>query len=282
MECAAGFLSRKAAAQGTFEDGIELALRRILASPQFLVRAEREPANVAAGKPYRITDLELASRLSFFLWSSIPDDELIDVASQEQAAALRRCSSSRCGACWPIPRSDALVENFGDQLLYLRNLPATSPDGVFYPNWDDELRKGFRRETELLFESIIREDRNVVDLLTADYTFLNERLAQHYGIPEHLRIAVPPRDSRAGSGLPPRTAGQGSFLSVTWVQNFRTSPVKRGVWVLENILGTPPPEPPPNVPPLEDSERRTRQDPDAARADDACTARTSRAPVATS
>jgi hypothetical protein len=151
------------------------------------------------------------------------------------------------------PRSQALVENFGDQLLYLRNLPATSPDGVFYPNWDDELRKSFRRETELLFESIMREDRNVVDLLTADYTFLNERLAQHYGIPNiygsrFRRVSLGPElDYRRG------LLGQGSFLSVTWVQNFRTSPVKRGVWVLENILGTPPPEPPPNVPPLEDS-----------------------------
>ena len=145
------------------------------------------------------------------------------------------------------------MENFGDQLLYLRNLPATSPDGVFYPNWDDELRKGFRRETELLFESIMREDRNVVDLLTADYTFLNERLAQHYGIPniygsQFRRVTLGP-DLAYRRGL----LGQGSFLSVTWVQNFRTSPVKRGVWVLENILGTPPPEPPPNVPPLEDS-----------------------------
>jgi hypothetical protein len=150
-------------------------------------------------------------------------------------------------------RSQALIENFADQLLYLRNLPATSPDGVFYPNWDDELRKSFRRETELLFESIMREDRNVVDLLTADYTFLNERLAQHYGIPniygsQFRRVTLgPDLDYRRG------LLGQGSFLSVTWVQNFRTSPVKRGVWVLENILGTPPPEPPPNVPPLEDS-----------------------------
>ena len=161
-----------------------------------------------------------------------------------------------------------MVENFGDQLLYLRNLPATSPDGVFYPNWDDELRKGFRRETELLFESIIREDRNVVDLLTADYTFVNERLAQHYGIPniygsQFRRVNLgPDLDYRRG------LLGQGSFLSVTWVQNFRTSPVKRGVWVLENILGTPPPEPPPNVPPLEDSKGGAGEDPDLARADD--------------
>ena len=238
--------------EGTFQDGIELALRRILTSPQFLIRAEREPFNIVPGQPYRITDLELASRLSFLLWSSIPDDELITVASQNKLHTspvlehqVRRMLAD--------PKSAALVENFGDQLLYLRNLPATSPDGVFYPDWDDELRKGFRRETELLFESIIKENRNVVDLLTADYTFLNERLAQHYGIPniygsQFRRVALGP-DLAYRRGL----LGQGSVLSLTWVQNFRTSPVKRGVWVLENILGTPPPEPPPNVPPLEDS-----------------------------
>ena len=151
------------------------------------------------------------------------------------------------------PRSDALVHNFAQQLLYLRNLPATSPDGVFYPDWDDELRQGFRREAELFFESIMREDRNVVDLLTADYTFVNERLARHYGIPniygsQFRRVTLGPElDYRRG------LLGKGSFLAVTWTQNFRTSPVKRGVWVLENILGTPPPEPPPNVPPLEDA-----------------------------
>lgn len=238
--------------EGTFQDGIELALRRILTSPQFLIRAEREPANIAPGQPYRITDLELASRLSFLLWSSIPDDELIDVASRNQlhtSAVLDR----QVRRMLADPKSDALVENFGDQLLYLRNLPATSPDGVFYPNWDDELRKSFRRETELLFDSIIRENRSVLDLLNADYTFLNERLAKHYGIPniygsQFRRVSLGP-DLAYRRGL----LGQGSVLSLTWVQNFRTSPVKRGVWVLENILGTPPPEPPPNVPPLEDS-----------------------------
>jgi hypothetical protein len=237
---------------GAFEDGIELGLRRILTSPQFLVRAEREPANVAIGQPYRITDLELASRLSFFLWSSIPDDELIALASQNKLhnPVVLEQQARRMLA---DPRSEALVENFADQLLYLRNLPATSPDGVFYPNWDDELRKSFRRETELLFESIMREDRNVVDLLTADYTFLNERLAQHYGIPNIYGSRF--RRVNLGPELAYRRGllGQGSFLSITWVQNFRTSPVKRGVWVLENILGTPPPEPPPNVPPLEDT-----------------------------
>jgi hypothetical protein len=237
---------------GTFEDGIELALRRLLASPQFLVRAEREPAAVRPGQTYRITDLELASRLSFFLWSSIPDDELIDVASQgrlSQPAVLEQ----QVRRMLADPRSDALVTNFAAQLLYLRNLPATSPDGIFFPDWDDELRNGFRRETELFFESIMREDRNVLDLLTADHTFVNERLARHYGIPnvygsQFRRVTLGPElDARRG------LLGKGSFLAVTWTQNFRSSPVKRGVWVLENILGTPPPEPPPNVPALEES-----------------------------
>ena len=251
MEWVQGFY-QEGRRQSTFGDGIELALRRILTSPQFLVRAEREPSNVAPGQAYRITDLELASRLSFLLWSSIPDDQLINVASQNtlHTPAVLEQQVRRMLA---DPKASALVENFGDQVLYLRNLPATSPDGVFYPNWDDELRKGFRRETELLFESIIKENRNVVDLLTADYTFLNERLAQHYGIPniygsQFRRVTLGP-DLAYRRGL----LGQGSVLSLTWVQNFRTSPVKRGVWVLENILGNPPPEPPPNVPPLEDS-----------------------------
>ena len=243
---------RQGRADGTFDEGIELALRRVLSSPQFLVRAEREPAAAPAGRPYRITDLELASRLSFFLWSSIPDDELITVATQGR---LRnpRVLEQQVRRMIKDPKSSALVTNFGQQLLYLRNLPATSPDGIFYPDWDHELRQAFQRETELFFESIIREDRNVVDLLTADYTFVNERLARHYGIPNiygsHFRrVALGPSlDYRRG------ILGKGSFLSVTWTQNFRTSPVKRGVWVLENILGTPPPEPPPNVPALEDT-----------------------------
>ena len=242
---------------GTFQDGIELALRRILTSPQFLVRAEREPESVRAGQTYRITDLELASRLSFLLWSSIPDDQLIEVAAQDklhQPAVLER----EVRRMLADPKADALVENFGDQLLYLRNLPSTSPDGVFYPNWDDELRKSFRRETELLFQSIIQENRSVLDLMNADYTFLNERLAKHYGVPNiygsHFRRVTLGPDLAYRRGL----LGQGSVLALTWQQNFRTSPVKRGVWVLENILGTPPPEPPPNVPPLEDSKTENK------------------------
>jgi mono/diheme cytochrome c family protein len=235
---------------GSFEDGIELALRRLLASPQFIVRAEKEPASVPAGQPYRVTDLELASRLSFFLWSSIPDDELINLASQGKLSSPR-VLEQQVRRMLADPRSDSLVGNFAQQFLYLRNLPATSPDGVFYPDWDDELRQGYRREAELFFESIMREDRNVLELLTADYTFVNERLARQYGIPNiygsHFRRVTlgPELDYRRG------LLGKGSFLAITWTQNFRTSPVKRGVWVLENILGTPPPEPPPNVPALE-------------------------------
>jgi cytochrome c5 len=237
---------------GTFDDGIEVGLRRLLTSPEFLVRVEKEPSNVPAGTPYRISDLELASRLSFFLWSSVPDEQLLMLAAQKRLSnpVVLEQQTRRMLA---DPRSKALVENFAGQFLYLRNLPVTSPDGKFYPNWDDELRKDFRTETEMLFESVMRDDRNVLDLLTADYTFLNERLAKHYGIKgvyggQFRRVTLGPElDYRRG------LLGQGSFLSITWVQNFRTSPVKRGVWVLENILGTAAPEPPPNVPPLEDS-----------------------------
>src|SRR5688572_24864749 len=237
---------------GTFDDGIEFALRLILASPHFLVRAEQEPATLRAGQSYRIRDLELASRLSFFLWSSVPDDELITLATQGRLSQPR-VLEQQVRRLLADPRSESLISNFAQQLLYLRNLPATSPDGIFYPNWDDELRQGLKRESELFFDSIVREDRNVVDLLTADYTFVNERVARHYGIPgiygaRFRRVVLPPdMDDRRG------LLGKGSFLAVTWTQNFRTSPVKRGVWVLENILGTPPPEPPPNVPALEDT-----------------------------
>ena len=237
---------------GRFEDGIEVALRRLLVDPEFLVRVEKEPADLPAGKSYAISDIELASRLSFFLWSSLPDEELIALAAQKKLndpATLRK----QVKRMLEDPRSESLVTNFAQQWLYLRNLPSTSPDGIYYPNWDDELRKGFQRETELLFESIVRENRPVTDLLDADYTFINERLAKHYGMPNiygsHFRRVKlgPEFDYRRG------LLGQGSFLSVTFTENFRISPVKRGVWVLENILGTPPPEPPPNVPALEET-----------------------------
>ena len=236
----------------TFDDGVELALRFLLASPQFLVRAEREPATARPGQPYRISDLELASRLSFFLWSSIPDDELIGVATQGRLSQPK-VLKEQVRRMLADPRADSLVASFAQQLLYLRNLPATSPDGIFYPNWDDELRQSLKRESELFFESIVREDRNILDLLTADYTFVNERLARHYGIPNvygsRFRRVTLPAEMDYRRGL----LGKGSFLAVTRTQNFRSSPVKRGVWVLENILGTPPPEPLPNVPALEET-----------------------------
>jgi hypothetical protein len=239
-------------ADGSFEDGIETGVRRLLVDPEFLVRTEKEPADAAVGQSYAISDLELASRLSFFLWSSIPDEELIALASEHRLGEpvvleqqVRRMLDD--------PKSTALVQNFAQQWLYLRNLPSTSPDGIYYPNWDDELRRGFQRETELLFESILREDRPITDLLDADYTFVNERLAKHYGIPNiygsHFRRVPLTGEFDYRRGL----LGQGSFLAVTFTENFRTSPVKRGVWVLENILGTPPPEPPPNVPALEET-----------------------------
>ena len=241
---------REGSKTGVFEDGIELALRRLLADPEFLVRVEREPDNVAAGKPYRISDPELASRLSFFLWSSIPDEELLAVAASgklHETAVLK----TQVMRMLNDPKSAALVSNFGQQFLYLRNLPTTSPDGIYFPNWDDELRSSFKQESELFFASIIREDHSILDLLDANYTFLNERLAKHYNIPNiygsHFRRVqlTPEFDARRG------LLGKGSFLAITFTENFRTSPVKRGVWVIENILGTVPPEPPPNVPALE-------------------------------
>ena len=237
---------------GTFDDGIELALRRLLASPQFLVRVEEEPEELAPGGIYRINDLELASRLSFFLWSSLPDDELVEIAADGRLSdpVVLEQQVARMLA---DPRSASLIENFAQQWLYLRNLDTTAPAQTVFPDWDDELRVSFRRETELLFEHIMREDRDVLEILTADYTFVNERLARHYGIPNiygsrFRRIELGPEMSYRRGIL-----GHGSFLTTTWVQNNRTSPVKRGVWVLENILGTPPPEPPPDVPALEET-----------------------------
>jgi len=249
MDVLMGFF-RDGAKDGVFEDGIEVALRRLLADPEFLVRTEAEPADVAPGQPYQITDLELASRLSFFLWSSIPDQELLDLAS---AGKLRDPGVIEAQVTRMLhdPRSESLITNFGQQFLYLRNLPTTSPDGIYFPNWDNELRLSFKRESELFFGSIIREDRSVLDLIDADYTFLNERLAKHYDIPniygaQFRRVQLTPEfDARRG------LLGKGSFLAISVTENFRTSPVKRGLWVLENILGSVPPEPPPNVPALE-------------------------------
>jgi hypothetical protein len=243
---------REGARDGVFEDGIELAVRRLLADPEFLVRVEREPADVPAGQAYPISDLELASRLSFFLWSSIPDTELLDLAAAgtlSQPAVLNAQVTRMLGDA----KAASLVTNFGEQYFYLRNLPTTSPDGIFYPDWDDELRQGFKKEMELFWASIIEEDRSILDLLDANYTFLNERLAKHYDIPNvygaHFRRVELSDEHAMRRGI----LGKGSFLSTTFTENFRTSPVKRGVWVVENILGTVPPEPPPNVPALEET-----------------------------
>src|SRR6266436_240831 len=173
---------KEARTDGGFEDGIEMALRAVLVSPEFLFRVEQDPAGVAANTAYRISDLELASRLSFFLWSSIPDDELLDAAVQGKLhtpAGLEQ----QVRRMLADDRSRALVTNFADQWLYLRNLASMTPDMRVFPDFDDNLRQAFRQETELFFESVIREDRNVLDLLRPDYTFLNERLAKHYGFP---------------------------------------------------------------------------------------------------
>ena len=241
---------RQAADEGGFEDGVEAALQALLVSPHFLYRVERDPPGAAAGTNYRIADLELASRLSFFLWSSIPDDKLLEAAERGRLADpavldqhVRRMLGDR--------RADALVENFAGQWLLLRNLDAHRPDLPLFPNFDDSLRHAMQRETELFFGSVLREDRSVVELLTADYTFVNERLARHYGIPgiygnAFRRVALADEHRR---GL----LGHASVLTVTSRPN-RTSPVLRGKWILENVLGAPAPEPPPDVPALQEND----------------------------
>ncbi len=241
---------KEARAEQGFEAGIEMALRAILASTQFLFRIERDPRNVAPNAAYRVSDVELASRLSFFLWSSIPDEELLGLATGGKLTQ-RAVLEQQVRRMLADPRAEALVTNFASQWLYLRNLAVQSPDARMFPDFDDNLRQSFRRETELFFDSIVKEDRNVLDLLRANYTFVNERLAKHYGIPNvygsRFRRVTLASDSVRGGLL-----GQGSILTVTSYAN-RTSPVLRGKWVLENILGTPPPSPPANVPPLPDS-----------------------------
>ncbi len=234
-------------ATGGFDGGIELALRRLLVSPEFLFRIVEDPPDLPPGAAYEISDLELASRLSFFLWSSIPDDELLGAAIRGELRdpAVLEAQTRRMLA---DPRAQALVTNFAGQWLSLRNAAAVQPDEDLFPDFGEDLRQGFRRETEMLFDAILREDRSVVELLSADYTFLNERLAVHYGIPNvrgsHFRRVALDDPGRGG------LLGHGSILTVTSHAN-RTSPVVRGKWVLENILGTPPPPPPPDVPALE-------------------------------
>jgi hypothetical protein len=229
-----------------FEAGIGAGLERILVGPEFLYRVEKDPANVAPDTAYPISNFELASRLSFFLWSSLPDDQLLDLAERGRLTEpevlekeVRRLLKDR--------RSSALVSNFAAQWLQLRSLRAINPDQDVFPYFDENLREAFRQETELFFESLLREDRSILELLSADYTFLNERLARHYGIPDvygsHFRRVELKGEERRG------LLGKGSILAVTSYAN-RTSPVLRGKWVLENILGTPPPPPPPDIPSL--------------------------------
>ena len=242
--------------EGGFERGIEQALARLLVSPSFLFRIELDPVDAASGRAYPVEDSALASRLSFFLWSSLPDEELLGLADRGELSdpdvlerQVRRMLAD--------PRADALAENFAGQWLYLRNVPAARPDFRRFPDVDDNLRHAFRRETELLFQSIVREDRSVIDLLAADYTFVNERLARHYDIPhvygDHFR-----RVGTAGHPMRGGLLGQGSMLTVQSLST-RTSPVKRGIWILENVLGTVPPDPPPDVPELEASANDGRE-----------------------
>jgi hypothetical protein len=245
---------REGAAAGGFDAGLQLAVKRLLVSPEFLFRVERStvaaeaaPTEDAATAPRELDDLALASRLSFFLWSSIPDETLLAAAeggrlgeTAELERQVRRMLAD--------PKADAFVENFAGQWLFLRNLDAIVPVQSFFPDFDDTLRQGLRRETELFFASIVREDRSALDLLRADYTYLNERVARHYGVPgikgAHFRRV------NWDAGSPRRgLLGHGSMLAVTSYPD-RTSPVVRGKWILENLLGTPPPNPPPDVPVL--------------------------------
>ena len=247
---------RDASKQGGFEAGIEMALSSVLVSPEFLFRVERDPAGVAAGRAYRVSDLELASRLSFFLWSSGPDEELLALASRGRLSApgaLQRQVRRMLGD----PRSRSLVTSFADQWLQLRNLAAITPDMRAFPDFDDNLRQAFRTETELLFESVLREDKSVLELLRADYTFVNERLAKHYGIPgiygsRFRKVTAGENGGRGG------LLRQGSFLTVSSYAT-RTSPVLRGKWVLENLIGLPPPPPLPAVPALPENPETGRK-----------------------
>jgi hypothetical protein len=241
---------RRGRSDGDFESGVEMALSAILSNPRFLFRVEQDPPNIAPKASYRVNDLDLASRLSFFLWGSIPDDELLDLAARNQ---LRKPDvfEKQVRRMLADGRSRNLATNFAAQWLHLRNLDSITPDLRLFPDFDDNLRKAFRQETELFFESILREDRSVLDLLQADYTFLNERLAGHYGIPH----VYGDRFRRVGFGADRERGGllrHGSILTVTSYAT-RTSPVIRGKWVLENFLGTPPPPPPGNVGSLEDN-----------------------------
>ena len=246
---------REGRKKGTFESGIQLALRRMLASPNFVFRVEDEPGQIPNPKSqnpnlnsvFRVSDHELANRLSFFLWSSMPDDQLFRLAEQGQ---LRKPEvlDTQVRRMIADSRADALMQNFAGQWLHVRNLQNAAPNTDEFPDFDNDLRDGLRREIELFFGAVLREDRSVLDLLTADDTFVNERLAKHYGIPyvygSQFRRVTVPNDARRG------LLGKGSILLATSHAD-RTAPVLRGKWILENLLGTPPPPPPADVPPLE-------------------------------
>jgi len=265
------FYQRRRNNKGSFDSGIESALQLILASPEFLFRFEPDPASVAAGASYRVDDVALASRLSFFLWSSIPDDQLVNLAAQGKLKDPT-VLDQQIKRMLADPRAAALADNFAEQWLFLRNLKNASPNLDAFPDFDDNLRQAMRQETKLFFDSILREDRSVLDLLNANYTFVNERLARHYGIPnvygsQFRRVQV---TDEARRGL----LGQGSILTVTSYPN-RTSPVQRGKWILTNILGIPPTPPPPNVPELKENAddaqpKSVRERMEAHRADAVC------------
>ena len=258
--------------QGGFDAGISAGLQRMLVSPEFLFRIEPDPAKLPVdAATYRIDDLEFASRLSFFLWSSIPDDQLLNIAAAgklKDPAVLEH----QVRRMLADPKSKALVTNFFGQWLYLRNMPLIHPDPEAFPDFDENLREAFEQETQLFVESNLREDRSIVNLLNADYTFLNDRLAEFYGIPnvygsQFRRVSLAGHDERRG------LLGEGSVLTVTSFAN-RTSPTLRGQWLLSNVLGTPPPPPPPNVPSLKEDKKEQaltmRQRMEEHRANPAC------------
>jgi len=234
---------------GTFEIGIQKAVQRMLASPKFCFHIEQDPAGLPPSTVFRVSDRELASRLSFFLWSSIPDTQLLDLAAQNRlhTPAVLEQQVKRMLA---DPKAGALTTNFAGQWLYLRNLKNMQPNSFEFPDFDDNLRQAFEREASLFFESIVHDDRNVLDLMTADYTFLNERLAKHYGVANvygsHFRRVAFTGDTRGG------LLGQSSVLTVTSYPN-RTSVTMRGRWLLANLLGAPPPPPPPDIPALKEA-----------------------------
>ncbi len=263
IEAPLSFYKRSRQSGGSFDDGIRAGVARVLSSPNFLYRIEKDPAGAPAGVAHPVTDVELASRLSFFLWSSIPDEKLLDLAV---AGRLRAPGvlTEQVQRMLSDERSDALMENFTGQWLQLRNLESkVVPDLLMFPDFDDNIRKGFRKETELFFGYILRQNRSTLDLLSADYTFVDERLARHYGIPgvygpQFRRVKLTDPNRR---GL----LGQGSILAMTSVAT-RTSPVFRGKYVLSNLLNTPPPPPPPNVPTLDESNKTASNVPKTVRA----------------